>query len=343
MAEPATLPSGPIRSGPRLNLLGPLFYLDLVRQARQGRVILLRCAYALFLFVTLRLAFVDQFPLHDLESEFQFAPVGQSARGLHRISQRFVLSVLQFQTAAAFLLTPVCVASAFVEERKRHTFDVLLTTHLSDREIVTGKLASRLLQLLCVLLTGMPVMALTLLWGGVDFRVLLATFLVTMLNVGAVAAFSIFISLAADTISGAMLGSYAFSGFAFVVNNSVCMTPDSVFEMLMRITPRPHVPVSVAVSVGIAFDAVAIVAFCRYAVRGLREVDSRSSEPARLKNAVEAQKAFELADENQMADSARRRPIRLFARTPETGRCFGKRPTARFGVAKRNSNAILLF
>ena len=73
MPEPATLPSERGRASPRsgFSLVGPLFYHDLVRQARRGRIVWLWCAYAVLLFVALRYTFAKRFPFHDIPSEFQ--------------------------------------------------------------------------------------------------------------------------------------------------------------------------------------------------------------------------------------------------------------------------------
>src|SRR5262249_21286943 len=69
---------------------------------------------------------------------------------------------------------------------------LLLTTHLRDSEILLGKLLARLTHLAGLLLTGLPVLALTLLWGGIDAGWLAAEFAnagLTLLSVGGLALF----------------------------------------------------------------------------------------------------------------------------------------------------------
>ena len=54
------------------------------------------------------------------------------------------------------------------EEKDRHTLPLLLTTQLTDREIVWGKAAARVLFVLAAVAAGAPVLVLTLFFGGVD-------------------------------------------------------------------------------------------------------------------------------------------------------------------------------
>src|SRR3954469_24746926 len=52
------------RSGP-VELVGPLFFYDLVRLARRGRSTLVRCLYGLLLLVGLYVVYADHFPQFD--------------------------------------------------------------------------------------------------------------------------------------------------------------------------------------------------------------------------------------------------------------------------------------
>src|SRR5262249_28601690 len=77
----------------------------------------------------------------------------------------------------------------------RKTLEFLLATELRNREIVLGKLASRLLSLTLFLLTGLPILSLTQLWGGVDVGVLLLAFACTGVTMLSLAALSTLISV----------------------------------------------------------------------------------------------------------------------------------------------------
>lgn len=223
MAQTATLPPPPRASRARRawSVVGPLFFYDLVRLARRGRSTLLRCVYALALFGNLFIAYHNRFPGHDLLSA-PFTPQNTvRPADLSLLAEEFVYSILWLQTAAIFVLTPAYLAGALAEEKERRTLELLFTTHLSDREIVLGKLAARLAHLAGVLLAGVPLLVLTQLWGGVDIHLLTAAFVVSAFNLLSVGAISIFCSSVCPTVALGMLASYLLTGVLFFVC-SIC-------------------------------------------------------------------------------------------------------------------------
>jgi ABC-type transport system involved in multi-copper enzyme maturation permease subunit len=245
MAEPAALPAQPraVRSRRDYSLVGPLFLYDVVRLARRGRSFYLRCVYALILYSTLRFAYADRFPHHNLRTSLFTSAAAVPVNEMARLAEGFVYSILVVQTAAVFILTPAYVAGAFADEKERRTLELLFTTHLTDREIVLGKLCSRLLHLGGVLLAGLPLLALTQLWGGVDFRLLLAAFLATGLNLFSIGGISIWCSAQARTVAGALVGSYAATAVAFVFFLTFAATPAAIFSRLtnaaLSVGPQP--------------------------------------------------------------------------------------------------------
>jgi ABC-2 type transport system permease protein len=65
-------------------------------------------------------------------------------------------------------MTPAQTAGAIVNERERQTYDVLLATPLTPRQIVLGKLVSSLAYMVLVLVAALPIESLAFLMGGVD-------------------------------------------------------------------------------------------------------------------------------------------------------------------------------
>lgn len=270
----------------QLSLIGPLYIYDLVRLARRGRSTLLRTGYALALLVVLFLVYQNEFPRVDLwASGFDRATTSPSR--LSEVGERFVLAVLAAQTAAIFVLTPAYVATAISEEKERRTLEMLFSTPLSDREIVLGKLAARLTHLGGVLLAGLPVLALTQLWGGVNALFLLAAFVATTMNLLSVGAISILCSVLAQTTVGALLRAYA----AILVVLPLCVglpvgTPAGLFAFLYRLADLPtggppgaaafqRVALQVAAVAACVFlNGVAFAFAAISAVRSLRSADS---------------------------------------------------------------------
>jgi ABC-type transport system involved in multi-copper enzyme maturation permease subunit len=190
-------------------LAGPLFFYDLLRLARRGRSTLLRGAYALLLFGGLYLVYQHHFPHEPLLTRpFESATLLPLA-DLARFAGGFAVAILALQGIAVVVLTPAYLAGAIAEERDRRTLDLLFTTHLTDREIVLGKLFSRLTHLAGILLAGLPILCLLQLWGGADFSVLLAGFAVTGLSLLSVGSISILCSVVCRNSVAAVLSSYA--------------------------------------------------------------------------------------------------------------------------------------
>jgi ABC-type transport system involved in multi-copper enzyme maturation permease subunit len=180
--------SGPAR-GDEGAVPGPLFFYDAVRLARRGRGTLLRCGYAVTLLGVLCAAWRSHFPEVPLLELGSLEGRWVAVRELPRFAQTITLALLLAQGVAVLVLTPAYLAGAVTEEKERGTLDLLFTSDLSDREIILGKLLARLLHLGCVFLAAVPVLCLTLLWGGVSAPLLLAGCVATaatLLSVGGV-------------------------------------------------------------------------------------------------------------------------------------------------------------
>lgn len=137
---------------------GPLFWFETVRYSRTRTGHWARLTYcAIFLFI-LYLIFG-----HDEITQ------GQMPRIAEACAQGYV--ILQYVTV--LLLTPVFVASSIIDDRQKRVYEMLLTTHLTADEILIDKLLSRLLHVLIVLASGIPVLALLQVLGGVDMSFVL--------------------------------------------------------------------------------------------------------------------------------------------------------------------------
>jgi ABC-type transport system involved in multi-copper enzyme maturation permease subunit len=199
-----------------------VFFYDLLRTTRRGRVVLLRTIYALVLLIALH-------KLHQnwsLESLVVVGPM-QSATGLEfgywttdptamsKFAEQFARLFLFVQMTAVLVLTPVYTAGAIAEERERGTLDSLLITYLTPVEFVLGKLASRFVQMLGVLLAGLPILALVPLWGGVSPGFVLGWFGLTGLTVLSLGALGICCSARMQSARTAIAVTYAIAALGF--------------------------------------------------------------------------------------------------------------------------------
>jgi ABC-type transport system involved in multi-copper enzyme maturation permease subunit len=168
-----------------LKLFGPVLFYDLVRIARRSRYYLVRVLYALVLLGMLGwvyFAWTVGRPGSDA------LPPNEAAS----FAAAFFSMFMGVQFLIAVVVTPAYTAGAVAEEKERKTLEYLLATDLRNREIVLSKLASRLLNLVLLLLTGLPVLAALQFLGGVDPGLLLAGFAATGLTVASLAGLSIY-------------------------------------------------------------------------------------------------------------------------------------------------------
>jgi ABC-type transport system involved in multi-copper enzyme maturation permease subunit len=202
-------------------LIGPHFYYDVVRLARRGRSSLLRVAYIVAMFAGLAFVYestaVDRFWHHN-----DFA----------RASERFAYTLFLVQNIAIAVLVPAYLGSAIAEERERRTLEILFTTHLSNKEIVLGKLFSRTIHLIGFVLAGLPILSLIQFWGGIDMLVIAGNLANTLLNILTLGSVCILISAMMRSVAGAVTTCYfilapicfscmaGLSGFPFVLQDA---------------------------------------------------------------------------------------------------------------------------
>lgn len=198
--------------------LGPLFHYELLRQARKPRLFLLKALLPLLLLVLLGL-FAANWQEGGLLELLSSPDLRIPDSKLAVFTERIAIGVLILQGIALLLITPALVGGSIAEDRQRRTLDLLFTTHLTNWEILAGKLGSRLAVLLSVWLAGLPVLALLQLWGGISLMHVAAGFLGTIIPVFLFSCISLFASTDQPTVPKAIGYSYVltigFSAFAF--------------------------------------------------------------------------------------------------------------------------------
>ncbi|NLX13049.1 MAG: ABC transporter permease subunit [Phycisphaerales bacterium] len=80
------------------------------------------------------------------------------------------------QLAMMCFLAPVFTAGAISQEKDAETYNVLLTTPLTNAQIVLGSLMGRLFFVLVLLLSGLPIFCITMLFGGVTSEQIFLSF-----------------------------------------------------------------------------------------------------------------------------------------------------------------------
>jgi ABC-type transport system involved in multi-copper enzyme maturation permease subunit len=86
---------------------------------------------------------------------------------LSRTSSQIFEQLSYLQLLLVAMLAPVFTAAAITQEKDSQTYDILLSTPLSNGQIVLGSLMSRLFFIFALLLSGIPIFSITQLFGGV--------------------------------------------------------------------------------------------------------------------------------------------------------------------------------
>ena len=95
---------------------------------------------------------------------------------LAKLNSNTFLVVSFVQLLMMCLLAPVFAAGAVAQQRDADTFNVLLTTPLTNGQIVLGTLLGRFFFVLTLLISGLPVFMLTMLYGGVTISEIILSF-----------------------------------------------------------------------------------------------------------------------------------------------------------------------
>lgn len=185
----------------RASWLGPVFFWEVIRLSRRGAWHGGRLAFALTLLVCIY---------------FEIGNRELKQTELNQYSEWIARLYYSIQRLAVIFLTPALVAGAILDERNKQTLPLLLSSMLSPREIVYGKLAGRLLGLLAILLAGLPILALMQFLGGIDFFEAIGQLWLALLIMLFLAMTSICMSCQSRTLGGAIARTYLRSSLHFL-------------------------------------------------------------------------------------------------------------------------------
>ena len=101
-----------------------------------------------------------------------FALIGGDVGGgdldkLSATSTSIFVNMSYLQLALVALLAPIFTAGAITQEKDSQTYDILLSTPLTNGQIVLGTLLSRLFFVFALIVSGIPVFGITQIFGGV--------------------------------------------------------------------------------------------------------------------------------------------------------------------------------
>ncbi|MHB1033639.1 MAG: ABC transporter permease subunit [Pirellulales bacterium] len=178
---------------------GPMFAKELVEMARRKRYYFNRVLYVAALLLALFIVW----------QEYRYLLyAGNRLQRMAEMASMLFMAVGWVQYGAVYLFVPVFLAGVIAVEREGHTLDLLLTTQLDDRQIVLGKLASRLAMVFLLIASALPVMSLVMLFGGINPASLLRAEAATLLAMFFAGAHAIYFSSISKSATAALVRTY---------------------------------------------------------------------------------------------------------------------------------------
>ena len=99
-----------------------------------------------------------------------------SLSDLAKSSAQIFQTLSYCQLALVCFLAPIFTAGAITQEKDSQTYDILLSTPLTNGQIVLGSMLSRLFFVVALLVSGIPIFSITQIFGGVAIRAIVRSF-----------------------------------------------------------------------------------------------------------------------------------------------------------------------
>lgn len=120
------------------------------------------------------------------------------------------------QAIILMFIVPALTATCITGEREKQTLDILLTTKMSPRSIIWGKLMGAMSKVILLIICTMPVYALVLFMGGIRMIHIITCNLYLMMTAVFVGSMCIWISTMVKTSKFANVSAYFFE-LAFII------------------------------------------------------------------------------------------------------------------------------
>src|ERR1700742_223804 len=152
----------------RLIPANPILLRGVEAGGRRKRDLFIRCGYLGLL--VLLVIFSLMFSGNDIS--------GANLGNLTKTSSQIFEKMSYLQLGLVALLAPIFTAGAITQEKDSQTYDILLSTPLSNGQIVVGSLMSRLFFVVALLVSGIPIFSITQIFGGVAIKNIVVSFLI---------------------------------------------------------------------------------------------------------------------------------------------------------------------
>jgi len=171
-----------------INVFGPIFGKELRIASRRRRNYFLRTLYVAALTAIVGLAWFSVMALGGASPIYRMARMNEAAVILVGI-------IGFFQFFALHLIAPVLTSTAISDEITHRTLGTLMMTPINSVQIVVGKLFSKLLTIVLLVCTSLPLLAIIRIFGGIEWDLVLKIVALTLCAALFAAAISLVFSI----------------------------------------------------------------------------------------------------------------------------------------------------
>ena len=170
-------------------IFGPILEKELRVSSRRKRNYFLRSIYIVLLGIIILFMWFTAIAISNASSSiFQ---ISRSAI----IGKNVTIAIIWFQFIVSQLLAIIMLSSSISNEIRSGTLNVLMTTPVKSFQIVTGKLFSKLLQILIILSISLPLLSIIRVFGGTPWNYVVFSLCITLTSVIFAGSLSLFLSV----------------------------------------------------------------------------------------------------------------------------------------------------
>lgn len=157
-----------------VRLIGPVFDKEMRVSSRRKRTYVLRSLYLLLLLLFVVLIWMEQ-----IDRTSYANPIYQVSR-MSEAGLIISTLIVWFQFVAAQIVLGISLSTAISDEIYSRTLGVLMTTPITSVQIVLGKLFSKCLIVLQLVLISVPMLAIVRIFGGIPWMYILSSLYLTI-------------------------------------------------------------------------------------------------------------------------------------------------------------------
>jgi len=209
---------------------GPIFVKELRVDSRRARSYVLRFAYlalmTIFVAITWTLASRDS---SSTTSSYQSADTGKA----------IVLTITVFQFVALQLIAVIVMSTSISDEVYRGTMSVLMTTPISNFQVIMGKLSSKLLHLAVLVILSVPLLSVVRVFGGVPWNYVVGASCITLTACAFAGAVTLFYSVLIRRAYMTILASLGTLFFLYIVSSILLVLVQAVMALASGFSRNP--------------------------------------------------------------------------------------------------------